>query len=260
VIYLTKNSGKDFMEKTKYKNLERSDQQKGLPHPPFEEPYDEDLPLLELPVHSSITIPKRDIKECIEGRRSIRKYSDSPLSLIELAWLLWATQGVKPMNMVAPNERSYHMQRITLRTVPSAGARHPFETYLLINRVDGVKKGLYRYVASKHAIQEMATTATIFEQVRQAAYNQSMVVKAAVTFIWAVVAYRMTYRYGERGYRYMHLDAGHVCQNLYLAAEPIDCGVCAIAAFHDDEMNKILKIDGTNQFTIYLATLGKTCD
>jgi SagB-type dehydrogenase family enzyme len=67
----------------------------------------------------------------------------------------------------------------------------------------------------------------------------------------------MKWRYGERGYRYMHLDAGHVCQNLYLSAESIDCGVCAIAAFQDEEINSVLGIDGEEEFVIYVATVGK---
>jgi SagB-type dehydrogenase family enzyme len=84
-----------------------------------------------------------------------------------------------------------------------------------------------------------------------------MVKKSAVTFIWVAVPYRMTWRYGERGYRYLLLDAGHVCQNLYLAAENISSGVCAIAAYHDAMFNELLGLDGENQFVIYLGTVGK---
>jgi SagB-type dehydrogenase family enzyme len=84
-----------------------------------------------------------------------------------------------------------------------------------------------------------------------------MVRRSAVTLIWVAVVERMAWRYGERGYRYMHLDAGHVCQNLYLAAENIDCGVCAIAAFDDDNLNSVLGLDGENLFAIYLGSVGK---
>ena len=83
---------------------------------------------------------------------------------------------------------------------------------------------------------------------------------SGVVFLWTAVPYRMTWRYGERGYRDLHLDAGHVCQNLYLAAEAVGCGVCAIAAFDDDVMNDLLGIDGNDQFLIYLATAGKKDD
>ena len=91
----------------------------------------------------------------------------------------------------------------------------------------------------------------------QAAYDQSMLVNCAVAFIWVATSYRMTWRYGERGFRYMLLDAGHVCQNLYLSAENIACGVCAIAAYHDDEFNDLLDLKPDEQFVIYLATVGK---
>jgi SagB-type dehydrogenase family enzyme len=97
----------------------------------------------------------------------------------------------------------------------------------------------------------------IAEKAKRAAYNQSIVAKSAVTFIWIAIPYRMTWRYGERGYRYLHLDVGHVCQNLYLSAENINCGVCAIAAFHDEEFNDLLGLNGQDQFVIYLATVGK---
>ncbi len=84
-----------------------------------------------------------------------------------------------------------------------------------------------------------------------------MVTASAITFIWTAVIRRMTWRYGARGYRYIFLDAGHVCQNLYLAAQETGCGVCAMAAFDDEAMNRILNLDGEEQFTLYLATLGK---
>jgi len=84
-----------------------------------------------------------------------------------------------------------------------------------------------------------------------------MVANCAVTFIWAADFYRMSWRYGERGLRYIYIDAGHVCQNLYLAAEAINSGVCAIGAYEDDIINEILGLDGENQFTVYVATLGK---
>ena len=84
-----------------------------------------------------------------------------------------------------------------------------------------------------------------------------MVAASAVTFIWVAVVHRMAWRYGQRGYRYLHLDAGHACQNLYLAAESVGCGVCAIAAFDDEDVSRVLGLDGEDQFAIYVATVGK---
>jgi SagB-type dehydrogenase family enzyme len=103
----------------------------------------------------------------------------------------------------------------------------------------------------------MDAESDIADKVAEACPRQKFVKTSAVTFIWTAVAYRMKWRHGERGYRFLHLDAGHVCQNLYLSAEAIDCGVCAVGVFSDDDLNRLLDVDGENQFVIYIATVGK---
>jgi SagB-type dehydrogenase family enzyme len=239
--------GQEFLERTKYRYLGRSDQEKGMPQPPLELPADPDLPVFDLPDPASLVIPQIDLRLAIEFRHSVRSYAKEPLSLDELSFLLWCTQGVK----------SVHGTQATFRTVPSAGARHAFETYLLVNDVDGLDPGLYRYLALTHRLCRVKTDPTLHIDIAHACLDQPFVMRCGVVFLWTAVPYRMTWRYGERGYRDLHLDAGHVCQNLYLAAETVGCGVCAVAAFDDDAMAKILDIDGTNQFLIYLATVGK---
>jgi len=146
---------------------------------------------------------------------------------------------------------------ITFRTVPSAGSRHPFETYLLVNHVTELTPGLYRYMAINHNLAKLDHYDSIREDLTNACLKQSHVFNSAVTFAWVAVPERTTWRYGNRGYRYIYLDAGHVCQNLYLLAESVGCGVCAIAAFDDDLVNQALSLDGDQQFVIYLASLGK---
>ena len=240
-------TGKEFMEKTKYKYLPESDQSLGYPAPPVEEYYDRDANIIDLPDPDEITVADMSLIKAIENRMSLRKYSDQNLSLEELSYLLWCTQGVKKMIG----------QHATLRIVPSAGARHSFETYLLINKVEGLKPGLYRFIALEHKLVEVNLNSDIAEKILHGCHNQAFVRTSAATFIWVAVPYRMSWRYGQRGYRYLHLDAGHVCQNLYLSAEAINCGVCAIAAFDDDEMNSILSLDGDSQFVIYIGTVGK---
>lgn len=128
---------------------------------------------------------------------------------------------------------------------------------MLVNKVEGLELGLYRYLAVERKLLPLHLNTQICQDVISACCDQVFIGKSAVTFIWSADIYRMNWRYGERGYRYLHLDAGHVCQNLYLAAESIDSGVCAIAAFDDDKLNNILNLDGENQFVVYLATLGK---
>jgi|WetSurMetagenome_2_1015567.scaffolds.fasta_scaffold397892_2 SagB-type dehydrogenase family enzyme len=240
-------TGQEFLEKTKYRYIGKSDQQKGLPQPLLELPPDPGRPVIDLPRPASPEIPPLDLRTAIERRQSCRRYAHEPLTLPELSFLLWCTQGVKAV----------HGTQATFRTVPSAGARHAFETFLLVNDVDGLMPGLYRYLALTHQLQQRDTDPTISHRVTAACLDQQFILRCGAVFLWTAVPYRMTWRYGERGYRDLHLDAGHVCQNLYLAAEAVECGVCAIAAFDDDAMNGLLGIDGNNQFLIYLATVGK---
>lgn len=239
--------GKTFMERTKYHHMGPSDQMQGRPQPPLELAYDRSKPLIDLPDPQTIDLGHTSLREAIDNRRSVRQYAPKPLTMEELSYLLWCTQGVKGLI-----ER-----RATLRTVPSAGARHALETYLLANQVEGLNPGIYRFLAIDHQLVPIDTDPGIADPIVAACLGQSFVKTDAVTFFWTAVAYRMKWRYGERGYRYLHIDAGHVCQNLYLSAEAIDCGVCAIAAFNDDQLNHLLGLDGEEQFVIYLATVGK---
>lgn len=202
---------------------------------------------LPLPAPDSFPALQIDLLEFIELRTSVRQYSLEPLTREELALLLWCTQGVK---MVIPD-------KATFRTVPSAGARHAFETYLLIQRVEGIAPGLYRYLALEHEVQLVEELADGGRKIHAACLNQACIGQSAVTFFWIAVAERMTSRYGQRGYRYLHLDAGHVCQNLYLSGEVIGCGTCAIGAYDDERLNAALGIDGVELFVVYAAALGR---
>lgn len=242
-----KSIGREFMEKTKFQHLDKTDQIKGLSQPPLEIPFDETFKIIDLPDPKAVEVKPVTLRKAIENRESIRSYSREALNLEELSFILWCTQGVKD---IMPGTA-------TFRTVPSAGARHAFETYLLINNVEGLQPGLYKFLALEHKLTVISTTADIADQILTGCMDQSFVLTGAATFIWTAVTARMKWRYGVRGYRYLHLDAGHVCQNLYLSAEAIGCGVCAIAAFFDDILNSALGIDGVEQFVIYLAALGK---
>lgn len=239
---------KNYHETTKYKYLEQSDQQKGLPQPPLVLPPDNvNHPIISLPNPHQLKVNKIDLTDAINNRCSVRKYQDSPLSMAELSYLLWTTQGIKEVTK----------RPATLRTVPSAGSRHAFETYLLINRVSGLTPGLYRFLPLNHQLEEISLKEGLAEAFTAACYRQAMVKNCAVTFIWTAVRYRMYWRYGERGFRYLHLDAGHICQNLYLSAAAVQSGVCGIAAFYDDDINALLGLDGDERFTVYVATVGK---
>ncbi|UCF99574.1 MAG: SagB/ThcOx family dehydrogenase [Spirochaetaceae bacterium] len=239
--------GREFIKKTKYEYLDPSAQSRGRAQPPLELETHKSGDLIELPAPETLSVPPVDLRQAIERRSSVRKYSRNALTLEELSFLLWCTQGIKE---VIPGSA-------TFRTVPSAGARHALETYLLVNNVQTLYSGLYWYSALRHGLILVDDGESLADRLVTACLGQQFVAQSAVTFIWTAASYRMTWRYSERGYRYFFLDAGHVCQNLYLAAEAIESGVCAIAAFSDDGVNEFLQIDGEEQFSLYLATVGK---
>jgi SagB-type dehydrogenase family enzyme len=242
--------GLQFLHETRYAadmDDEPSDQEKGLPQPPLELPPDDSLPTIALPDPGTLNVPSIDLRTAIDRRHSLRLYRDQPLTMEELSFLLWCTQGVKA---VTPRP-------CTLRTVPSGGARHAFETYLMVRAVEGLEPGIYRFLAIEHKLQLVKRGTQTLLDVTHLCCDQKMVELSAVTFIWTAVPYRAIWRYRQRAYRGLFLDAGHVCQNLYLAAEPIGCGVCAINAFLDDEFNAYLGLDPERQFVIYCASLGK---
>jgi SagB-type dehydrogenase family enzyme len=245
---MLKDNGYEFVEQTKYPNISESDQRKGEPQPPYEIPLEEGKTLIDLPDPGDIDFGGYDLRKAIEERRSLRRYTDDPLSLEELSYLLWLTQGVKKVD---------EKRHVVWRTVPSAGCRHPFETYLSVNRVDGLDQGLYRFVATEHKLVALALNEQFNGRLTEACHGQRHVQTSAVTFIWAAVPYRTVWRYSERSYRYLYLDAGHVCQNLHLAAESINCGICAIGAYDDDAVDALMGFNPPEMFVIYLASLGR---
>lgn len=239
-------TGRKFWELTKYQHLGQSEQERGLPIPPLELPIDLEAAKIPLPDARELA-PKEKFTALVNARRTVRTYSETELTLEELAYLLWCTQGVRKVT-TRPS---------TSRSVPSAGARHALETLLLVNRVDGLKPGLYRYAAIDHALVPLKSDSELPALLRTACLHQDQIPDSAVTFFWHTAMERMFWRYQERGFRYILLDAGHVCQNLYLAAGAIQCGVCAIGAFDDDAINALLGLDGVDHFLVYGASVGK---
>lgn len=225
-----------------------SDQQKRVPYPPLEQPYPEDAELIELPALESLKPPAMPTIEAINRRVSHRKWGAAALTLDELALLLWASQGVRsvPDSGVA-----------TLRTVPSGGARHTFETYLAVNRVGGLEPGLYRYLALSHKLWCIRRDANIAEAAGEACMKQRTVSRCSVTFVWSTVPYRAEWRYGPVAHKMIAIDAGHVCQNLYLACEALGLGCCAIGAYDQRLLDALCGVDGKDEFTLYAAAVGK---
>lgn len=239
-----------FLKDTIRKQIDFSltDQHQGVPPPPLQQPYPPGARLISLPLQGEWqNIGNIDLQQAIARRRSRRTYDGEPLSMEELAFLLWSTQGIQQTTGAST----------TLRTVPSAGCRHALETYLCIMNVTTLDPGIYRYLPVQHALLEISLDKSVSHRIVGATYHQSFIGTAAVALVWTAVPYRMEWRYGLAAHKVIAIDAGHVCQNLYLASEAIGCGCCAIAAYDQDRMDELVQVDGENEFTVYLASLGK---
>jgi SagB-type dehydrogenase family enzyme len=187
-----------------------------------------------------------DLATAIGNRQSRRSFNPEPLTLDELSFLLWATQGVREQD-----------GGMVLRTVPSAGNRHALETYLAVQRVKGVEPAFYHYLPLEHQLLHLFHEEQMPRKLTEATLGQALVGRAAVVFIWTAIPYRMEWRYGLAAHKVIALDAGHVCQNLYLACEAIGAGTCAVAAYHQQLMDRLVRVDGEEEFVIYLAPVGK---
>lgn len=247
------NVNRDFL-KANFQVLDeiKTDRQKGLPFPPFQKEYNHEAILITLPEVTKKVVLKSDVFDCLNDRRSERKYSMESIKIEQLSYLLWATQGIQS---VMNNNTS------TLRRVPSGGAAHPFETYLIINRVDGLENGVYRYLPLEHKLIFMYVIEEIHSKINEATpkqpFVQNFVSKSAVVFAWSCIPYRAEYKFDITAHKKILIDVGHLCQNLYIAAESIGCGTCAIGIYDQKLIDKMLNLDGENEFVVYLAALGK---
>lgn len=226
-------------------DFSKTDQNRGVSPPPLQKSVPENAVIVDLPRGY---MPEFDLTKAIEKRRSRRTFKNEPLSMEELSFILWSTQGIREILDLGH----------ALRYVPSAGCRHSFETYLAVFNVKGLKKGIYRYLPLTHQLLFISQPKDLEAKTSAAALGQEFAGKAAVTFIWTTIPYRMEWRYGQASYKVIALDAGHVCQNLYLVCEAIECGTCAIAAYNQELMDNLLGVDGEDEFTIYVAPVGKT--
>jgi SagB-type dehydrogenase family enzyme len=205
--------------------------------------YPESTPRIELP-RPDLT-KEANLWDAILKRRSGRNYaSDLSLPLDTLSGLLWATQGITA-------EAGDHQ----FRSAPSAGALYPIETYLLARAVEGLEHGIYHFRPLAFDL-EFIKQGNFSRAMAEAALGQGMVVNAQVTFIWTAIVERSKWKYRQRAYRYIYLDAGHIAQNLYLAGTAAGLGVCGIGALYDDIVNAIIGVDGVDETVVYMASVG----
>ena len=226
---------------------------KGLPIPPIEKPCSEDARRIDLPAHEACrSISKAALVDAIANRCSRRLFSDEPLSLRGLAFLLWATQGVRGL---------IRDGLVTLRNVPSGGGMHPFETYVAAHRVEGLEPGIYRYLAIEHKLLPLpGPWPDLPRRLTAAANGQPYVGKAAAVFVWTARPARTEYRYGDDCLKDVLISVGHVCQNLYLACEAVGLGTCATVAYQQDQLDALLGVDGDDEIPLYLAPVGRPSD
>lgn len=183
--------------------------------------------------------------EVLRRRRSGRSYARTPLRLEEISQLLWAAQGVTAMEYG-------HL----FRTAPSAGALYPVETYAVLNNVSGAVPGVYRYEVARHALM-LIGEGEYGRGLAAAALGQEMAAEAGAVLAWTAVVERSRVKYRQRCYRYIYLDAGHIAQNLSLAAEGLGLGCCCIGALFDDDVNELLGADGLEETIVYMACVGR---
>lgn len=201
------------------------------------------------PDANKIELPKPEytgmtVEEALKKRRSIRTYSTKSISKAQLSQLLFAAQGV-----------TGKMYGKALRTAPSAGALYPFEVYVIVNSVQDLPRGIYHYSVLDHTL-ELVKSGDFRGQIIDAGLSQQMLGDAGVTFVLSAIFDRVRYKYGERGCRYVYMEAGHISQNIYLQAVSLGLGSVCAGAFSDKKVNKLIDVDGWKEAVIYLHPVG----
>lgn len=221
----------------------KSDEAKGIAPPPQEDSPRRGEKIVPLLPADALGDRGGSLLSLFRSRRSRRKYGNASLSFDDFSFLCWSAAGIKE-----------HRAKYSFRTAPSGGARHPLDLYVYVARVDELEPGLYRYLPIEHALGLMRAgdSAAALDAALNGQYW-----KAAVVFLWAAVPYRTEWRYGPVSHKIIALDAGHACENLYLACEAIGAGTCAIGAYDQQKLDAWLGLDGEDAFSIYAAPVGR---
>lgn len=225
-----------------------SDQFLGVLMPSPVKEYPLNSKLIELPEPTDEVVKTSSIFQCIKQRKSYRRFTEDPLSLAELSYLLWATQGVRKL---MPDKKG------SFRNTPSGGARQPMETYLAINHVADLPVGIYRYLPFEHKLVFQSSVQNLQDKLSDFSYGQRFVGNCAVCFIWTAIPYRIEWRYGPEAKKDILQEAGHICQNLYLTCESIHCGTCGINAYNQEKVDELIGVDGIDEMTVYLSPVGR---
>jgi SagB-type dehydrogenase family enzyme len=182
--------------------------------------------------------------QAIARRRSVRTYADRPMSLDELARLLYLSGGI-----------TAGLHGNARRAAPSSGALYPIELYAVVHRVDGLEPGVYHYAPRVHAVEQLRT-GDFRQHVVDQAIGQEFLGSCGVVLFLTMILQRMRPKYQDRSYRYGLLEAGHVGENAYLAATSMGLGACGVGAFMDDAINAMLGVDGVEEAAVYMIAAG----
>jgi SagB-type dehydrogenase family enzyme len=233
-----------------WEDLDRSKTPRGKeePAPPLQKPTGDVTQCVSLPPMEILDLGTMPLRDVIYRRASRRSFNDEPIALEELSFLLWATAGFRGIRKEGES---------AFRMVPSGGCRHPLETYLVVQNVDGLTPGLYLYQSLNHDICFLREIPNPEERIKEACLGQGFCAKAPVLFVWTAIPYRTEWRFGPVSPKIIAQDSGHLCQNLYLAVESINGGTCAIGAYHQHKADQLIGVDGINEFVIYMAPVGK---
>ncbi len=226
-----------------------TDQEKKLPQPPLVKAAMTDAPI-DLPRAFESLHKDEDFFTVVMKRKSSRVYTQEGMSLLELSYMLWLTQGVKEIR-----GKSY----ATLRTVPCGGARHPFECYLLVQKVEGLVPGAYHYLPMTHQLEllsPMEDKEALRALMGKSLCGQGWAAKADAVFYWSFVPYRSEWRYGVFSHRMIMADLGHVGENLYLSCAALGLGTCGIGAYDQKLCDETFGLDGQEEFTLYAQSVG----
>ncbi|MEM7064341.1 MAG: SagB/ThcOx family dehydrogenase [Cyanobacteria bacterium P01_B01_bin.77] len=206
-------------------------------------PESEQIALPQVESANASAITTLNLATAVTTRRSYRRYdTQAKLSLTQLSQLLFLAQGI------TWSEREF-------RTVPSSGALYPLELYPIVHRVDGLQAGLYHHAVQSHSL-ELVKAGDLRQPLIKAGLSQDFLGEAQVCFVVSGLFQRTRWKYHERTYRYVLMEAGHLGQNLYLAATALGLGVCGVGAFFDDPLNELLGVDGKQEAALYLVTVG----
>lgn len=255
-IWEITRQGRDFLKSRDTMEMERNglegyqtDQELKRPQPPLVKAPMAGNPI-DLPRDFENLGMEDNLVQLLLKRKSSRVYTQEDMSLLQLSFLLWGTQGVKDIR-----GKSY----ATLRTVPAGGARHPFETYLLVRQVEGLVPGMYHYLPMTHQLELLSAQEdpqALLDFAEESLCGQRWAAKANVVFYWSFVPYRSEWRYGIFAHKLIMADMGHVGENLYLACAALGLGTCGIGAYDQALCDKVFQLDGEEEYTVYTQTVG----